>query len=136
VTPLPFNFHGGGLFEVSLGPRREVTLTIGLALPGRLGDHIVHIRFGGIANFEEVRDFFGHGPPAWWSFDVALGRIDFLDYDPGEVSRIDRLVFRLKIDSSDPLVIRCRNVTTWRDDQVKDDQPGRADCRGEADVSR
>src|SRR5689334_2194296 len=109
VEPLPYDFHDGGLLEVKLGPRREVTLTVGLALPGRMGDHMVDARFGGITNFEDVRAFFKRIPvrPAP---DVFVDRIDGLDYDEAEVSRVNGLILRLQLEWHGQIVIRCRNI--------------------------
>ena len=113
ARPLPHTFHEGIIQDFHVGPRRELTLSISVALlpPGRTSGRMewydFRIRFGGIANFEEVRSFFSPG--------VKGEQIAHLDYDKGEVSRQDRLVFRLEMmEDYDPLIIRCRNVTVWQ----------------------
>ena len=111
--PLPYNFHDGGLAAIEIGPRREVTLTVGLDPVWNAGECTARIRFGGIENFDEVRAFFATLPPARLP-GAFLDGIDYLDYDRAEVSRVHRLVLRLELDHGGTVTIRCRNVTAWR----------------------
>lgn len=117
VAPLPYNFHDAALASIRVGPRREVTLTVALDLPGRLGDHIAHIRFGGIDNFEEVRAFFGNLPPRP-STRAFIDRIAQLDYAKTEVSRPKKQVFRLELEAHGAITIHCRNVAARQDDSA------------------
>jgi len=57
--PLPalsYHFHDAHLDDVTLGPRNEVTLILDLDDP-RQKQQRIHLRFGGITNFSEVRLF-------------------------------------------------------------------------------
>lgn len=116
VTPLPHTFHEGIIEDFQLGPRRELILTISVALlpPGRTAGRMewydFRVRFGGITNFEEVRSFFSPG--------VKREEVSCLAYDKDELSRPNRLIFRLEMMGDyDPLIIRCGNVTVWQDSQ-------------------
>ena len=120
IAPLPYQCHDGALLGVRLGPRRELILIIALAPPPHLGDHLVAVRFGGIANLDEVQRFFAqvHSdqplPPS-----LAGRRVAALDDDPTAPSRVNRLVVRLVLDGHAPLTIRARTVTAWREDEER-----------------
>ena len=107
---LPYNFHDAGVASISVGPRREVMMVVGLDDPAHPSHHSVYIRFGGITNFAEVTTFLEQVPPAS-AQDAYSARIDGLDYDPEEQSRQHNLVFRLVFDMIGQVRIRCRNVT-------------------------
>jgi hypothetical protein len=113
VTGFPYDFHDAGLAAVELGPRREASLTAALAMPGRMGNHLVTIRFGGIANFNEVEAFFA-GVPAGSSSDRFIDRVYVLGYDRNELQRCDRRVVHLELETYGHLTIRCRTVTAWQ----------------------
>src|SRR5262245_31808079 len=58
--PTHYEYHDGSLEAVELGPRREVTLHIGLDPVWNNGDALVRrLRFSAIKNYEEVATFFG-----------------------------------------------------------------------------
>ncbi len=109
-SPLPCEFHDAGLVAVEVGPRREVTLAVALDPVWGTAESIVRVRFGGVVNFDEVREFFAALAPVPFP-GVFLDSIECLDYDPAEVSRVDRLVLRLELDHGGAVTIRCRNVT-------------------------
>jgi hypothetical protein len=104
-SALPYNFHDGVLAAVEVGPRREVTLAVGLDTVWNAGERAARVRFGGIENFDEVRAFFATLAPARLP-GAFLDRIDFLNYDPAEVSRVQRLVLRLELDYGGTVAIR------------------------------
>ena len=53
------NFHDGQLVRFTLGPRRELAMEIALdPVWNKESPHSASVRFGGIANFEEVAEFF------------------------------------------------------------------------------
>jgi hypothetical protein len=57
--PLRHEYHDGRLDAVEVGPRREVTLHIGLDPVWNDGEALVRrIHFSAIKNFEQVADFF------------------------------------------------------------------------------
>ena len=63
---LQHNFHDAGLVGVSIGPRREIELEIDLDPVWNETARTVRVRFGGISNFEQVKEFLGGlpSPPA------------------------------------------------------------------------
>ena len=111
LQKLPYNFHDAEIASIIVGPRREVTLVVPLDDPDHAPHHAVYIRFGGITNLSEVTSFMERVPGpkvpgAYWT------RIETLDYDTGEQSRENSLVFRLVFDQVGQVLIRCRNITT------------------------
>ena len=53
------NFHDGHLMSFTLGPRLELTVEIALdPVWNKEGPSSVSLRFGGIANYDEVASFF------------------------------------------------------------------------------
>lgn len=111
LPKLPYNFHDAGVASIVMGPRREVTLVVGLDDPDYPPHQGVYIRFGGITNFAEVASFIERVPPPTTP-DAYRDRIDALAYDTHEQSKHHNLVFRLVLDTVGEVRIRCRNVTT------------------------
>lgn len=103
---LRYNYHDANLSGIKLGPRREVTLI--LELDDIVGQ-VIHLRFGGIENFDEVNEFFtrilsaqsGHG---------HIARVDALNYDESTKSTTHKLVFGVELDGFSLMKVRCRNV--------------------------
>lgn len=110
LPELRYNFHDAGVTSITVGPRREVMMVVGLDDPTYPPHHSVYIRFGGITNFSEVTTFLERVPPAK-AQDAYVARIDGLDYVPEEQSRKHNLVFRLAIDMIGQVRIHCRNIT-------------------------
>lgn len=110
LPELPYNFHDAGVDSIVLRPRNEVMLLVGLDDPSYLPHHQVYIRFGGITNYQEVSSFMERvpGPKAPQAYRA---RIEMLDYDTHEHSKLGSLVFRLVLDGVGQVLIRCRNVT-------------------------
>ena len=99
LPDLGLDFYGATIDEARLGPRRELALV----LLDMTGNPYARVRFGGIANFDEVKVFFQRPP---------TDGFHFLRYDPSEESKPGRLVVELGFDRSDErCVIRCSNVT-------------------------
>src|SRR3982750_2599340 len=99
LPDLRLDFYGATIDEARVGPRRELNL----AFRDMAGDPHSRVRFGGIANFDEVRAFF--------ETTHAEG-LHFLRYDPAERSKPGRLVVEVGFDrSEDRCVIRCSNAT-------------------------
>src|SRR3954453_23501321 len=115
LPALPYHFHDANLGGVTLGPRNEVTLILDIDEP-RQNQHRIHIRFGGITNFSEVRAYFGQLTPPVVP-NAYLARVDQLDYAELEPSHAHRLIFQLDLDGYGKLLIRCRNIATRTDDQ-------------------
>jgi hypothetical protein len=58
-----YNYDAARILDAKLGPRRELTVRIELWREMSLGrGAIVSLRFGAIANYEEVQRFFSHPP--------------------------------------------------------------------------
>src|SRR5688572_11134930 len=109
LRKLKYEYHDAGVTRVSIGPRREVTLTAQLdrCVAGR--DAVVDIRFGGIANFLQVEGYF-----RGFMADVGesyVGRIDGLGYDESVASTSRNLALRVELDGYGKVQIRCQNVT-------------------------
>jgi hypothetical protein len=110
LPDITYNFHDAGLASLVVGPRREVTLIVGLDDPSHTPHYRVFIRFGGITNFSEVATFLEQVPDP--KFPGAYrARIDNLDYDPQEQSTHHNLIFRLELDMIGLVRIRCGSVT-------------------------
>jgi hypothetical protein len=109
VRRLKYEYHDAAVTGVSIGPRREVTLTT--RLDGRVAgrEAVVNIRFGGIANFPQVGAYFG-GVMAGVSESYA-GRIDGLGYEEPALPASRGLALRLELDGYGGVLILCRNVT-------------------------
>ena len=76
--PTHYEYHDGSLEAVELGPRREVTLHIGLDPVWNNGDALVRrVRFSAIENYEEAATFFrpyaSSEPPNSGSLDTIVG---------------------------------------------------------------
>lgn len=122
MTELPdlrYSFHDSALCEVAIGPRHELTLGLDLdteeqQLPGSSGG--VRIRFGGIANFDEVRTFFEQlhrqKTPLYHAGRVQLNYARHLE------SRRNRLIFQVEFEYYGSCIIYCRNVNVWQDDSL------------------
>lgn len=106
---LKYTYHDAGVTGVSIGPRREVTLTarLGHAVAG--SEAVVNIRFGGISNFPEVERYF-RGVMAEVGQSHA-GRIDELAYDESAPPGAGDLALRVELDGYGRIQILCRHVT-------------------------
>jgi hypothetical protein len=125
--PLPHNFHDGEIAALTFGPRRELTMRISVALlpPGHTAGTMpwfdYQLRFGGIDNYEEVRNFFSRAEP--------VSRIASLNYADDERSRANRLIVRLKIDDDSQLRIHCRTLLIWQNGDGEDANLAREEDR-------
>lgn len=109
VRRLKYEYHDAGVTGVSVGPRREVTLTAELDRPVSGRDVVVRLRFGGIANFAQVAEYFRRVMA-----DVGesyVGRIDGLGYDESAASTSRNIVLRVELDAYGVVQIHCRSVT-------------------------
>jgi hypothetical protein len=109
VQRLKYEYHDAGVIGVRVGPRREVTITAELDRCASGRSAVIHIRFGGIANFAQVEEYF-RGVMA----DVGesyVGRIDGLGYDESVASTSRDIVLRVELDLYGVVQIRCQNVT-------------------------
>ena len=109
IRKLKYEYHDAGVTGVSVGPRREVTLIAELdrCVSGR--DAVIRLRFGGIANFAQVEEYF-----RGVMVDVGesyVGRIDGLGYDESVASTSRDRVIRVELDLYGVVQIRCQNVT-------------------------
>lgn len=105
--PLKWSYHDGGLASYTVGPRREVSLTCHLNPVIEPTGGIVHVRFGGIENLQQVADFLSKldWPPIP---DAYLATIDALvcgRYQSG----LQEIV--LDLDRYGAVSIVCRHVS-------------------------
>jgi hypothetical protein len=113
LPDLRYDYYAAFVREAVLGPRRELSLVIERNVgmpPGRVKAHepTVQIRFGGIANYDEVRSFFEHYPrrPGY------AETLHHLKYDPAAHSRPGELFIRMEWDrSEESITIQCRNLS-------------------------
>lgn len=111
IPDLQHNFHDASLRQVSLGPRREVTLVCKLDLCfNSNASPVMAVRFGGIANYDEVSAFF-HPVASTEAGHDYIARVDRLDYDEMDGLTSGELRFRLELDGIGVVKIHCRNVT-------------------------
>jgi hypothetical protein len=107
LPSLIHDFSHAEIRGVSVGPRREITLTISpLVWEGcnaRL-DEPVQVRFGGIQNFSEVAAFFTDGPH-------ERSELAWLRYADNRLSKPGRLFFELAFERIDArLVVECSSM--------------------------
>lgn len=109
LPDLKHDYYAALICEARLGPRRELNLSIELHQEGWRGESkVVAIRFGGIANFDEVHGFFEH-------FDLSASRwegLHCLRYNSAHANKPGDLLLELQFDrTGDEVRICCRNVT-------------------------
>lgn len=63
MPALRYYYHDGALVSFDIGPRREVTLTIHLDEVWNPNGGTIGVRFGAVANLDEVRAFLSRIPP-------------------------------------------------------------------------
>ncbi len=107
LPELEFDFSHAVINDVTLGPRREVTLTVQtLSFVGSVGRRSpgIKVRFGGIINFESVESFFAQGP--------HLGsELAWLRYDESRTSRPGRLFLDLAFERIEArIILECAAV--------------------------
>ena len=111
VPSLVHDFSHAHIGRVSVGPRREVTLSVSpLVWEGRTGQLAdpVQLRFGGIANFVEVSAFFASSPQ-------ERSELSWLRYAEGRRSKPGCLFFELVFERIDArLVIQCSSLAGRR----------------------
>ena len=107
LPDLQFDFYGATIDEARVGPRRELSL----ALSDMAGNPCAQVRFGGIANFDEVRAFF-QTPPT--------DGLHFLRYHPTEASKPGRLVVEMEFDRTEErCLVRCSNIAVTIETQPR-----------------
>lgn len=108
LPPLGHDFHHAMITAVTIGPRREATLSVMLRVcpVGHTNPtyEAVLVRFGGIENFVEVSDFFADGPH-------ERSELANLRYAEEQRSKIGRLVFELVFERIDArLLLKCSSL--------------------------
>jgi hypothetical protein len=109
VRRLKYEYHDASVTGISIGPRREITLTAELDHCVSGHDAVINLRFGGIANFAQVEDFF-RGVIADLG-ESYVGRIDGLGYDESVASSSRDIVLRVDLDLYGTVQIHCQSVT-------------------------
>lgn len=110
LPDLKHDFYNAIVEEAHLGPRRELKLTLELwqGNQKRGEGKQATVRFGGIANFEEVESFFK-------SFDISRSRwegLHFLGYDLEHKSKPNSLFIRMQFDrTGNEVLIHCRHLS-------------------------
>ena len=74
------DFHDASLVSFTIGPRRDIELEIALDPVWNKIGKIVHVRFGNIRNFDDVKQFF-ESIPIPQSKDAYLAEIIGLNYE-------------------------------------------------------
>ena len=126
LPDLKHDFYGAFITEAKTGPRRELHLSVelwprgvsGQRLAWRRGEgRIVHIRFGGIANFDTVDAFFTE-----FANSANSGEgLHHLRYDAGVPSKPGRLFLEIEFDrTGDGIQIRCQSVNIWECPEQRD----------------
>jgi hypothetical protein len=77
----------------------------------------VHVRFGGITNFSEVRAYFAYLTLPTLP-NAYLAHVEHLAYAAHLPSYAHRLIFQLDLDGCGSVLIRCRNIATRTDEQA------------------
>lgn len=102
--PLDHSFHDAWVEEVTFGPRREVLIRLHLA-SARLTDprlpEEAALRFGAVANFEDVQPALQLGPE-------PICRIDQITFACGESGAVHSV--RLELDPQGVVHLRCDKV--------------------------
>lgn len=102
---MKYRYHDGYLKSFSLGPRREMTLTI--LLPGESSDpSLVMTRFGAIENFEEIKSFC-ENLPSTESDRYYIDEIIRLELDKSKASTAKKMHFLLELDHEGSIPIIC-----------------------------
>jgi hypothetical protein len=111
LPSLTYDFSHADITDVTVGPRREFTLTVNvLVFEGFKGRHIegVRVRFGGVANFEEVSAFWKAGPH-------RRSELAWLRYAEGRRSKPGALFFELVFERTEArLVVQCSSLQITR----------------------
>ena len=106
LPDLKHDFHHAHVNSVQVGPRREANMTIQVLLWDGQSGHLspnIHLRCGGIVNFDEVKAFFNTSP----SLEVA-----WLDYARSQKSKPGNLFLELQAErSDDKLIIQCSSLS-------------------------
>lgn len=119
LPDLQYNFYDAWIYDVTLGPRREITVHLELWPEGNNGHVVfqqssrfkVDVRFGGIVNLDEINAFF----TSWVSSQNYRNGLHYLAYDPLQLSKPDSLFLKFQFDrSGTELTIHCKNVTVTR----------------------
>lgn len=98
------NYHDGQLESFQLGPRRELTISVDLDPVWNPTTPFASVRFGGISNYEEIKDFMRALPepePNGY-IDEVVGLV-FVGKGPNWVV--------LDLSRNGSMVVQARNVT-------------------------
>ena len=119
LPEIPYEFYGAHVTDISIGPRRELQLSLELwpQANGQLyeffhrGDGInITVRFGGLYNFEEVKVFW----EKWQSSMVQPG-LHYLRYSQIQNSKPGSLFIEAEFDSTgDYVMFHCQHFTVTR----------------------
>jgi len=105
LPDLKYEYSHCVINSVKIGPRREITLSIQIlewiGQSGQLSS-AKPLRFGGIVNFDEVKDFFSQNLP----LDLA-----YLRYSNSHHSKPNNLFVELHSErTADKLIIQCSSI--------------------------
>ncbi len=120
LPSLVHDFSHAHIRGVSVGPRREVTLSVSpMVWDGHKGRHAepVPVRFGAIENFAEVSAFFSAGPHEW-------SELAWLRYAVERVSKPGCLYFELLFERIDArLVVHCGSLQIGAPTEQRNTEP-------------
>ena len=105
LPPLHSNYLHAVIESVEIGPRRAIVLGLRtMEWHGSQGEYREphRLRFGGISNLEDVRQFFALGVPI---------EIAWLRYASNQTSKPGELYFEIEAErTDDSLLIRCQHL--------------------------
>ncbi len=108
LPSLQYNFDDAHIDAVSFGPRREFTLTMTIFLregPNYRPVEGIRVRFGGVENLDQVRDFFATIP-------YERSELAWLEYDRSLRSKPGHLHFEIEFERIDArLKVHCKTLT-------------------------
>ncbi len=111
LPSLQYNFDHAQIDVVSIGPRKEFTLTITvLTWEGSQGQPVggIQVRFGGVENLDQITEFFAAQPQ-------QKSELTWLRYDPAKQSKSGHLYFEIQFERIDArLQVRCSTLQVSR----------------------
>jgi hypothetical protein len=102
-------FHNAQIVDVIYGPRQEFTLTchrlIWQGQTGHLDKSITSIRFGGVMNLDNIKQFFDTRP-------YEISEVYLIDYAKDHISKMGRIFVDVSFERIEARqTIECRNIT-------------------------
>lgn len=107
---IKYNYHDGWIERVTMGPRREAILDVGLDTVWNPGITSVLFRFGGIHNFEKTNKYFASVAAETSELDGRL-RIDAIHLDHKKSSKSGDVFVFIQMERVGHMRIHCQNIS-------------------------